>query len=35
MPGGAWEYRDVTEGTLQLSSGATLEIAALYDGLPA
>ncbi len=31
---GVWEYRDLREGTVQLSSGAVIEIAALYDGLP-
>jgi Uma2 family endonuclease len=34
LPSGAWEYSDVTEGTMQLSSGAVLDLAKLYDGLP-
>lgn len=29
-----WEYRDVREGTVQLSCGAILDLPALYDGLP-
>jgi hypothetical protein len=29
-----WEYGDVKEGTVKLSSGATLDLAMLYDGLP-
>jgi Uma2 family endonuclease len=29
-----WEYSDVTSGTLQLSTGAVLDLAKLYDGLP-
>jgi Uma2 family endonuclease len=35
MASGAWEYRDFTEGTLQLSSGAVIDLAALYADLPA
>jgi Uma2 family endonuclease len=34
LPSGAWEYRDTTEGILQLTTGAILDLAALYDGLP-
>lgn len=34
LPGGTWEYSDVTEGTLTLATGAVLELAKLYDGLP-
>lgn len=29
-----WEYRDVTSGTLDLSTGARLDLAALYTDLP-
>lgn len=35
LPAGTWEYIDVREGTLTLASGATLDLAALYAGLPA
>jgi Uma2 family endonuclease len=35
MPSGAWEYRDVSQGVLQLAGGATLDVAALYGDLPA
>lgn len=31
---GAWEYRDFAEGAVQLASGATLDLAALYSDLP-
>lgn len=31
---GAWLYRDVTQGTLELHSGAVLDLAALYGDLP-
>jgi len=34
LPSGAWEYRDVVEGSIALECGATLELSALYDGLP-
>lgn len=34
LDSGAWEYRDVTEGTLQLECGPTLDITALYADLP-
>lgn len=34
LPSGAWEYRDVTNGELELVSGAKLAIAALYADLP-
>jgi hypothetical protein len=34
LPTGGWEYVDVTEGTLQLSTGAVLDLASLYEGLP-
>ena len=34
LPSGAWEYTDVTDGVLQLSTGATIDLAKLYDGLP-
>lgn len=29
-----WEYSEVTEGTLELSTGAVLDLAALYGNLP-
>jgi hypothetical protein len=32
--GPAREYSDVTEGTVTLSVGATLDLAKLYDALP-
>lgn len=35
LPTGAWEYRDITSGTMQLESGAILDLAMLYDDLPA
>ncbi|MBX3127568.1 MAG: Uma2 family endonuclease [Polyangiaceae bacterium] len=35
LPSGAWEYLDVTSGTLVLASGAILDLAALYAELPA
>jgi Uma2 family endonuclease len=35
LPSGAWEYSDVTTGTVQLSTGAVLDLARLYDALPA
>jgi Uma2 family endonuclease len=34
LPGGSWEYTDVTEGTVELSTGAVLDLARLYDDLP-
>lgn len=34
LPGGTWEYHDATEGTVQLQSGATLDLARLYAHLP-
>jgi hypothetical protein len=30
-----WEYVDFTEGTVQLACGAVIDVAALYEGLPA
>jgi Uma2 family endonuclease len=35
LPSGAWEYRDTTEGKVQLLEGATLDLAILYADLPA
>ena len=32
--GGVWEYQDVTTGSLALTTGAVLDLAALYDDLP-
>jgi Uma2 family endonuclease len=34
LPSGGWEYHDVTEGTVQLPSGVTIELARLYADLP-
>lgn len=34
LPSGAWEYREVRDGALQLLEGATLELARLYGDLP-
>jgi Uma2 family endonuclease len=34
LESGVWEYRDVTEGTVALATGATIDIAALYADLP-
>ncbi len=35
LPAGTWEYTDVTEGTVLLSSGVVIDLAKLYDdGLP-
>jgi len=32
--GGGWEYRAFTQGTVELVSGAVIDLASLYDGLP-
>jgi Uma2 family endonuclease len=34
LPSGAWEYVDVTTGSLGLVTGAVLDLDALYDALP-
>jgi Uma2 family endonuclease len=34
LDSGAWEYRDVTEGKVELDSGGLLDLAALYAELP-
>jgi Uma2 family endonuclease len=34
LSSGTWEYRDVREGVVQLASGATLDLAILYENLP-
>ena len=34
LQGGGWEYHDATEGTVQLLSGAVLDLARLYSQLP-
>lgn len=34
LSSGAWEYSDVTEGTVVLLTGAALDLTKLYDGLP-
>jgi len=35
LPSGAWEYSEVTSATVELATGAVLDLAKLYDGLPA
>jgi Uma2 family endonuclease len=34
LPDGTWQYRDVTAGTVELTGGASLELASLYVDLP-
>lgn len=34
LDSGGWEYRDATEGSVQLLSGATLDLTRLYAELP-
>jgi Uma2 family endonuclease len=34
LPSGGWEYVEVRDGVMQLDSGATLELARLYEDLP-
>lgn len=34
LPGGTWEYSDVKEGSVRLSTGAVLDLDELYVGLP-
>ena len=34
LPSGGWEYREATEGVVQLASGARLDLARLYAELP-
>jgi Uma2 family endonuclease len=34
LPSGAWEYSDITSGKVELVTGAVLDLAVLYDGLP-
>jgi len=34
LEGGGWDYHDATEGILHLRSGATLDLARLYNQLP-
>lgn len=34
LPSGTWEYSDTTSGTVELSTGAVLDLATLYDALP-
>lgn len=34
LAGGTWEYRDLTEGALQLECGPQLDVAVLYADLP-
>ncbi len=35
LSSGAWEYRDVVAGSVQLATGATIDLASLYADLPA
>ena len=35
LAAGGWEYHDVTEGSVALSTGAVLDLARLYAQLPA
>lgn len=34
ITGGAWEYTEHTDGVVQLTTGAQLDLASLYDALP-
>ena len=34
LPSGAWEYRDCSEGKVQLHTGAVLDLSTLYADLP-
>jgi Uma2 family endonuclease len=34
LPSGAWAYSETTQGTIQLSTGAVLDLARLYEDLP-
>ena len=34
LAAGGWEYHDATEGTVDLLSGAVLDLARLYTQLP-
>jgi Uma2 family endonuclease len=34
LPTGAWEYTDATQGVLQLSTGAMIDLGKVYEGLP-
>lgn len=34
LPSGSWEYSEVTEGVVRLSTGAVLELSRLYEDLP-
>lgn len=34
LPTGRWEYREGSEGSVQLAAGATLDLSTLYDDLP-
>jgi Uma2 family endonuclease len=34
LPSGAWEYRDATAGSVELESGARIDLAKLYESLP-
>jgi Uma2 family endonuclease len=34
LPSGSWEYTDATHGSVELCTGAVLDLTSLYDGLP-
>jgi Uma2 family endonuclease len=34
LPSGGWEYRDATEGSVELACGAIIDVASLYRDLP-
>jgi Uma2 family endonuclease len=34
LPGGTWEYSETTQGSVRFSTGAVLDLDALYAGLP-
>lgn len=34
LPTGTWEYSDVTDGSVELTTGAVIDLAKLYEGLP-
>jgi hypothetical protein len=34
LPSGVWEYSDVTDGPVTLSTGAVVDVGKLFEGLP-
>jgi Uma2 family endonuclease len=34
LPSGKWEYSDITEGVVRLCTGASIDLATLYEDLP-